>query len=281
MSHSYSAIPSTTTTESLSGSTAGPSETTSFRSRLTTKSAAVIILLSTFAVSLLCYATQAPDFLVPDLAAPASRKQLKSKLTSAPLGCKVDVMIVRHCEGLNLRQYCTEYGEQRANHLSTLFGDGDERWPTPAALYARPPETGKMVLREIEMLQPLADKTGLPIRSKGYDIAHKREMVTDIFDDMKAGDLCGGLVVISWKHENIPKLARQLGCGVDQGCPERYPLTTYDDAWNIHYSYDQPVHTEHKSGKIDGPKWTIQGSVQRQNFDPVAWAKQGEWEGLE
>ncbi len=136
-------------------------------------------------------------------------------------------------------------------------------------LYARPPEPKKFVMREIELLEPLSQKLNIPIQSEGYDIAHKRDLVNKVFTELRDGELCGKLVLISWKHENIPKLARQFGCGPSQGCPEKYPDWEYDLAWNIRYHYDQPQYTSSKSEKIGGPDWTISGSLHHEGFDIV------------
>ncbi len=67
----------------------------------------------------------------PILSARKGHKRLVSKKTSAPLGCHADVMIIRHCERGNIRHDCTPEGFQRAEFLTTLFGDEDERWPAP------------------------------------------------------------------------------------------------------------------------------------------------------
>ena len=163
----------------------------------------------------------------------------------------------------------------RANYLATQFGPNEERWPTPTAMYARTPEKGKFVVREIELLVPLSEKTSVPIMWEGWDIAHKRELALELFGEMRRGEICDGLVLISWKHENIPKLARQMGCGPAEGCPERYPGTTFDQVWNIRYTYDQSEHKERKKGAMLPPHWSIQGTVLQENFDPVAWKKVG------
>lgn len=182
------------------------------------------VLLSLSLLSLLAFllSPSSAPLTVSLLGAPVAKHSLLKAPTSAPPGCTASVLLLRHCEGLNLRQYCTVLGEQRALFLATQFGDGaGERWPAPELLYARPPEKGKYVMREIELLTPLADKFGLEIRSAGFGIRHKDKMAEEIFEGMRSGETCGGLVVVSWKHENIPKLARQMGCGPLEGCPER------------------------------------------------------------
>ncbi|GMI39252.1 hypothetical protein TrCOL_g10209 [Triparma columacea] len=199
-------------------------------------------------------------------------KRLKRHPTGAAEGCAVDVMVMRHCEKGTLRAHCTKEGLKRAEFLPTLFGDTkDERWPTPLALFARPPEGKRGVMREIELLTPLSESIGVPIQSKGYEINNKIEMVEDIFNGISSGEWCGGVVVVSWKHENIPKLTNQLGCGPLQGCPEHYPVHEFDSIISIRYLFSTPEFSSKKSGKIEkGPIWTVSGSVQKMGFDIVA-----------
>ena len=217
----------------------------------------------------------------PILAARHGANRLKSKRTKAPPGCTIDVILVRHCERGSLRQHCTRYGFERAEHFATLFGDDDQaRWPAPQALLAREPERPKLVYRSIEMLEPLGKKFDLPVQSEGNSIGNKKSMVKDMFSDFRSGEYCGGTIVVSWKHENIPKLARQLGCGPDNGCPERWMTYDYDSTWNIRYEYNYEEFSSHKSGKIPSkPDWTITGSVQKQGFDAIVWERQKGKEG--
>jgi len=207
-----------------------------------------------------------------DILSAKGLKRLKKKGGSAPDGCTIDVMVFRHCEKGTLHAHCTPEGLRRAEYLSTLFGDGPEyRWPTPEALFARPPEGKRQVVREIELLEPLSQKTSLPIHSDGYEINNKVDMVEDIFSGISGGDWCGGVVVVSWKHENIPKLSKQMGCGPLQGCPEKYPVYEFDQLWSIRYNYATPQFSSKRSGKVENhPVWTVSGSVQRMGFDIAA-----------
>ena len=202
------------------------------------------------------------------------KHKLTSKKSSAELGCKVDIMILRHCERGDIKSHCTPEGFARAEYIATQFGeDKSTRWPKPDFLFARPPEGKKLVHREIETLIPLSEKFDLPIRSEGYEVAHKKDMVGDIFHDMRQNEMCGKLLVVSWKHENIPKLARAFGCGPEQGCPSVYPSDSFGVIWEIRYTFDAPEFPNRKRGKFSKPEWTIQGSVQREWFDMISWDK--------
>ncbi|KAL3826289.1 hypothetical protein ACHAXA_004607 [Cyclostephanos tholiformis] len=46
-----------------------------------------------------------------------------------------------------------------------------------------------------------------------------------------------GMTVVNWKHSRIPELARALGCGIRQGCPEKYNSKDFDTMWLITFQY--------------------------------------------
>lgn len=195
--------------------------------------------------------------------------------TDVPLKCRVNLLLSRHCEKGSLRQDCTDLGLQHAEYFATLFGEGDERWPAPSVLYARAEEAPRNVKRSEESLVPLGEKFNLPINT-AFGVSNKKHMVREIFEEMHDGALCGKLVVINWKHENIPKLARLLGCGPNNGCPIELDPWDYDFAWSIQYMYDYQRFSSKKSGKLPkNPVWSVQGEVLQQDFDILAWNKKG------
>ena len=124
------------------------------------------------------------------------------------------------------------------------------------------------------MLEPLASKFSMLVES-GYGTAQKVHLASSIFESLRSGDGCGGVVVIAWKHENLPKLSAALGCSVDEGCPFEYEAWDYDKVWEIRYTYDEPMYSSKKSGKVGGADWIIQGSVVEEGFDALAWEKEG------
>ena len=88
--------------------------------------------------------------------------------------------------------------------------------------------------------------------------------------------MCGKLAVIVWKHSEIGKLARRLGCGPEQGCPIDYKGKNFDEIWQLRYVYnfrtdgkETQYHGKHKSPS----KWQVFGSVQAEDFDPLAFSK--------
>lgn len=194
-------------------------------------------------------------------------------------GCEATVMIVRHCEKSVIREHCDYIGYERSVYLASQFGHHDiDRWPLPSYLFATNPagrdNRNKLNLREIELLAPLADKAGVPIDDTYYQ-GDEGPLAKAILTNMKTGNLCGKLVIISWKHSLIGHLARKLGCGPENGCPMDYKGKDFDDAWQIKYVYRIPKHAQRKSLKLEKvPKWYLYGSIQHENFDPLRMSKQ-------
>jgi len=69
-------------------------------------------------------------------------------------------------------------------------------------------------------------------------------------------------------------LAHRLGCGPAQGCPLDYKGRSFDEAWQIKFSYKRPEHSKSKSLTVPSkPEWNVYGSVQPEGFDPLAFSK--------
>lgn len=181
-----------------------------------------------------------------------------------PEGCEATVIVIRHCDKGNLREHCDYVGFERSVYISTLFGDNGERWPAPSYLYALNPahrrNPNKHNYREIETVMPLAKKFGLSVDAR-FSTDTGKDLAENVFKLLKEGAMCGKVAVISWKHSDIPHLARKLGkwscltcvlrctmitnlyrffpgCGPRQSCPMQYPSYTFDEAWQIKVSID-------------------------------------------
>ena len=71
------------------------------------------------------------------------------------------------------------------------------------------------------MVSPLAKKARVRI-DDSYKEGEEGDLAKDILAHLKTGELCGKVVVVSWKHSLMGHLARKLGCGPFQGCPLDY-----------------------------------------------------------
>eukprot|EP00978_Attheya_sp_CCMP212_P034606 scaffold145754_cov68-Attheya_sp.AAC.2 len=209
---------------------------------------------------------------------PSSSKRTKKPImiqeTLQP-GCEGTIILLRHCEKESLREHCTYVGYERAVYLSTLFGSGEERWPIPSHLYALNAgarhNKHKKNMREIETLEPLSVKANVTI-DDSYKEQHMPHLARQIVSLFREGHMCGKIIVVAWKHSEIPRFARHLGCGPTEGCPLDYQSTEFDNAWQIKLVYQTPWHSSKKHVQ-EKNLWRAYGSVQQEGFDPLAMSK--------
>jgi hypothetical protein len=162
----------------------------------------------------------------------ATASHPQDSTNSAIDGCEATIMLVRHCEKGGLKSHCSFMGYERSVYLATLFGD-DKRWPAPSQIYAlNKGRTHKLNYREVETVQTISDTVGVPI-NRDYSTLDTKALSHDLLEQLLEGELCGKLVLISWKHSDIPKLAQHLGCGPLQGCPWDYRGKDFDSTWQI------------------------------------------------
>ena len=175
-------------------------------------------------------------------------------------------------------KHCSYVGYERTRYFASQFADINttkeeqqhQRWPSPIALYALLPEQHKGInYRQIETLLPLAGKSNANINivGKAEQVAssifdqlqnthrdpaknatsskhelHESETVKKHKNDtVEENPYCGQVIVIAWKHDNIPEVAAALGCGPDQGCPLEYPDDDYDLVWQLRFVHEPPA----------------------------------------
>ena len=198
-----------------------------------------------------------PDLYYSHLANEALNENLTSRKTKKPVrpGCEATVILMRHCERYFARQdrekneYCGYLGLERANYLATLFGDG-ARWPAPSRLYAMDPirpGSHNMKFWKADTLEPLAEKMKIMVKT-AFTVGDERRLAKAIFNDLRKGNLCGKLIVVSWDHE-IPSLAQEFGCGPYNGCPYQFAQSDYDSTYQIKFVYNSP-----EAGAVDENK---------------------------
>lgn len=242
-----------------------------------------------------------------------NHKSMKSNNNSLPSPppdqCHATIIILRHCEKANVENHCSYIGYERALYISTLFDDGsgmhNPRYPKPSYLYALASnQRSKKKIRnyrEIETLVPTSLSINIPISTYGL---HDKQLLTNlIYSQLLSGVLCNKVVMISWKHDDIPHLAHSLGCGPVNGCPSFYESSDFDTMWQIHFmyqsknsipddfeadiksTYSRGNKTERESFDTKEndekwiqdqynqkhPRWHILGSLHKENFDPLAF----------
>ena len=184
---------------------------------------------------------------------------------------------MRHCEKGSLKKHCDYIGLERSVYLASLFGNKGERYPSPSYIFAESPDgrhnSLKRNYREVETAGPLSQKTGVDVDAS-YNTDSERDLIEHLGSLLKRGDLCGKVAVIVWKHSSSGRLAHKLGCGHGQGCPDEYRGKFFDEIWQLRFVYDFVVgpnveYHHHKRPKL----WQVFGSVQAEEFDPLAFSK--------
>lgn len=209
----------------------------------------------------------------------------ESKTNDLPVGCQATTIIIRHCEKGDIREHCSPLGFQRADYLASLFGNDEQsRWPSPSYLFALSPgdrNNDKVHnYREIETITPLSKKINVEI-DDSYGIDQSEELAKRVLKMLDDNLLCGKVILIAWKHSEIPHLCNLLGCSEDNGCPTSWPIYDYDNTVQVIHSYHKQKYptfvVEEKKNKhrIFGkePQWFVNGHIQAQNFDPLEFAK--------
>lgn len=296
-------------------------------------SLAVLALVSAMMGALLVWrlhvANERHQAELPTLQASQALDQLNRHINKqskhVPKLCTSTLLLMRHCEKegpyttdpKDNTEHCSYIGYERAAHFATLFGsDETARWPVPAHLFALTPDRGGSHLnfRQWETLKPLSDQIDVVTE------IHSRVSLPKVyFELLRSGSMCDQVVVVSWKHEFIPELARALGCGPRNGCPDVYPEDDFDQVWQLTYVFHpvlpslpdedelrkdtnftsldgedgEPVGSDtddsagarfrrelaerrqlkHHSGDFSHHGWNVYATINRQNFDPLAFSK--------
>jgi broad specificity phosphatase PhoE len=127
------------------------------------------------------------------------------------------ILIIRHAEKPEQGPNLSEQGQRRATALVTLFRTC---FRAPDKLYAAADKPKSS--RPRETLEPLGAALGLPLESSIGDSAALAKRLSDEPND--------SLVLISWRHEHIPELARALGAS---DVPPEWPEDIYDRIWRL------------------------------------------------
>lgn len=148
------------------------------------------------------------------------------------------IMLIRHAEkpngdggvmpdGTANPEALTARGWQRADALVQLFVPPgghftNPEFATPQTIFASGIAHHSESLRPQQTVSPLAAKLGLAINTsfaKGNESGLAQAAAT-----------IGGVVLIAWEHEAIPKIAELL-VGDNQGIPQHWPGDRFDLVW--------------------------------------------------
>ena len=85
--------------------------------------------------------------------------------------------------------------------------------------------------------------------AKSVDSALTMKMTlnaTEPYAAEESRDICNGMVVVNWKHSRIANLSAALGCGKEQGCPQKYHGKDFDGVWLLTFQYSIKMGSESK-----------------------------------
>jgi broad specificity phosphatase PhoE len=151
------------------------------------------------------------------------------------------IMVVRHAEkptnspppygvtdeGEREGESLAVRGWQRAGALAALLApqDGSFQHPSlaePRFIYASRPTKRNGSRRPLETITPLAEKLAIRVNDH-FPKGDYEEMLEEVL-------LCRGVVLVSWQHEFIPKIANRV-LGDETTAPQEWPAERYDVIW--------------------------------------------------
>ena len=145
------------------------------------------------------------------------------------------VLIIRHAEDADSGHGISPLGEKRAEAYKSYFLNlaVDSRRLEPDVVFAA--EDSKKSHRPRLTVEPFAEAAKLKIDTR-FGNKQSAELVADLRANQQ-----GKVILICWRHGNIPALLRALGAKPKSLLPQgRWPDAVYD--WVIVLSYDQGGH---------------------------------------
>ncbi len=140
-----------------------------------------------------------------------------------------EVSLIRHAEEPTSGPDLDDRGRARANALVGLF---QHPITFPNAIFAA--KTSKQSARPVQTCEPIAKAVGVTIDSQ-FDEQEFKQLARSI---LQSNGPAGGMVVVCWKRETMPQLAKALG--VDNP-PSEWPNEQYDHVWRITYSNGKAI----------------------------------------
>ncbi len=157
------------------------------------------------------------------------------------------IYLIRHADKLtDGREDLSPKGFLRAAMIPQLFvpeaGSTRVLLPKPEFLFAT--AKSKHSNRPFETIMPLSSALNLPISN---------EIENDNFADLAklllSGKYAGKIVLVSWHHGNLPKLAQALGAVPPY---EKWPEEQFDRIWKIEYGGGKAKVTDLPMGLLPG-----------------------------
>jgi phosphohistidine phosphatase SixA len=151
-------------------------------------------------------------------------------MPSRSLNSRTNVILIRHAEKPDDEDdpHLSELGKARAMMLAAWA----PKALRPDILIAARSRKGSS--RPHETLVPLARKLRKRIDAT-YDDKRPSGLATQLRGSAR---FRGKTVLVSWRHDGLPSLARLLGA---KGVPPKWPQKRYDWMWELRLEDDRPV----------------------------------------
>jgi broad specificity phosphatase PhoE len=140
------------------------------------------------------------------------------------------ILLMRHAEktgdpmGMHLSPEGYARAAKLADYIPATFG-------IPRFLIAT--SISKHSTRPIETIQPLSEKTGIPIDASYADQDYGA-LASQLISEPRYAD-AGTLVVVCWHHGNIPSMARALGAKAGS-YPDPWGRDVFDQILSLTYA---------------------------------------------
>ena len=144
------------------------------------------------------------------------------------------VLVMRHAEKPKDPHdpHLSPRGGARAKELARYI---PESFGQPDFIFAAAPS--KHSMRPHETVQPLSERTGVPIDATYAD----QDYGALAADLLSGGNTAGKQGVICWHHGNIPSLLHALGAE-DGGYPDPWKRDVFDLILKVDFEYGKPPH---------------------------------------
>ena len=145
------------------------------------------------------------------------------------------VLIIRHAEDADTGRGLSDRGQQRAEAYRDYFLNFtvDSKRSEPQAIFTA--KDSKPSQRPSLTVEPFAKAAKLRIDTR-FGNNQSTELATALRDTQQ-----GKVILICWRHGNIPALLRALGASSESLLPRgKWPGSVYD--WVLLLSYDQEGH---------------------------------------
>lgn len=137
------------------------------------------------------------------------------------------IYVIRHGEKNRAGNHLNETGLSRADFIASLWDDDRARFQPPKAIFAN---FYNDEYNSMELVQPLADRLGLPVNSS-FNRANNWEAAEAMLSAL--GEY-GSPILVAWEHRHIVRLLVDMGCfrpWLAQWWSRAWPSSDFDEVF--------------------------------------------------